>query len=364
MSTLKVEIVEILKSEKHPNADKLSVYTINGWQVIGGLDQYKVGQKVIYFPIDSILPAQVESKIFGPDSKVKLSKSRIKTIKLRGAVSQGLITDPTEFGLERESIGADVTAKLGVIKYEPPEVPTGYGNVRVTVSKKNSSPYFHKYTDLENAKNYPNLFEEGEEVVITEKIHGTNFRCGYVPFNADTFVKKIKKFFGLAPKFEFVYGSRNMQLQNQVFYTGYYDSNVYADIVKKYDLRDILKEGEVVYGEIYGDGIQKNYSYGLVNEKALTIFDVMVNEQYLDSDKLSEFTFIRDLPLVPVLYKGKFSLTEAKEFTKGDSVLASNQKIREGVVIKPAQESKTYIGRKILKLISDDYLMKDNSDFH
>lgn len=366
MSTLKVEIVEILESSKHPNADKLSIYKVLGWNVIAGLNQFKVGDKVVYFPIDSLLPQEVEAKIFGPDSKIKLHHSRVKTIKLRGAISQGLIVHPETVGVSDASLGDDLTKDLGIKKYEPPvNLPSGFGNTRVQVRKKQINPHFHKYTDIENAKNYPSLFEEGELVAVTEKIHGSNFRCGYVPFNADTIIKKIKKFFGFAPKFEFVYGSHNVQLQNKVFYDGYYDSNVYAETVKKYNLQTILQEGEVIYGEIYGEGIQKGYTYGCnPGEQKFVAFDIMKDGKYLDAPDFQATCLQKIIPTVPVVYRGPFNLNEIKKLVDGDSVLAPIQKIREGIVVKPIKESLTYMGRKVLKLVSDAYLLGDQSEFH
>lgn len=365
MSTLKAEIVKIEKIENHPNADRLDLAHVKGWQVIVGRDTYKEGDVVCYVPIDSILPPPMEAKLFPPDSKVRLHHSRVKSIKLRGAISQGMIINPKEFDLEKATVGDDVTSKLGIKKYEPTGLPQAYGNVRHRASKKQVNPFFHKYTDIENIKNYPELFSADEEVVFTEKVHGTNFRCGNVPFNADTIWKKIKKLFKMNKEQEFVYGSHNVQLQNKLIYDGYYDTNVYSRMVKQYRLDMVLQKDEVVYGEIYGDGIQKNYSYGCQpGEQKLVVFDVMVAGKYLDYDDLVKFCDARMLPVIPQLYRGKFNLEQAKLYTNGNSVLEFNQKIREGIVIKPTVESKTYIGRKILKFVSDEYLLRENSDFH
>jgi hypothetical protein len=69
--------------------------------------------------------------------------------------------------------------------------------------------------------------------------------------------------------------------------------------------------------------------------------------------------------MVPILYEGEFDYEQAKALTIGDSVLCPSQKVREGIVIKPEVESNhPNVGRKILKLISDQYLLGKNSDFH
>ncbi len=362
MSSFRVESVSVSSIMNHPNADRLDLVKMRGkdWQCVTSKGNFRVGDTAIYFPIDSILPSELECQIFGPDSKVKLNGSRVKTIKLRGAISQGLLVDPKVLNLHTTP-GCDFTGKLKVTQYEV--APQKVGRQGQATSKKQCNPNFRKYTGIENAKNYSAVFAEGEEVSVTEKIHGTNFRAGYVPFYADTLWKKLKKFFGFAPTFEFVYGSHNVQLQSKLLYKGFYDQNYYAHAVVAYKLKDILREGEVVYGEIYGDGVQKNYSYGCsAGERRLVIFDVMQHGHYLDAVAFKHWTDERGLPVVPELYRGPFSKEKVLELRDGNSVLAPNQKIREGVVVKPLVEEITYIGRKVLKFISDDYLLKHQDD--
>lgn len=364
MSTFKVEAVRIKSIEPHPNADRLELAQILDWRVVVGKNMYRVGELVIYLPIDSILPANVESVLFPIDSKVKLNKSRIRTIKLRGAVSQGMVAKPETLGLTEVKEGQDVTAKLGITKYEPAEAGLPSGMNVGKADKKKENPHFKKYGGIENAKNYPTLFNEAEEVVITEKIHGSNFRCGYVPFFATTLWDKIRKWLGMAPAYEFVYGSNNVQLQKKMSYKGYYDKNIYAEAVVNYKLDEILKPNEVVYGEVYGDGVQKGYTYGCKpGERKFIVFDVKVNDKYLDPVAAQHFCKERGLPFVPVLYQGPFNKENALHLTKGHSKLSPTQPIREGVVVKMAVDRSCYIGRKMLKFISDDYLLKEETSF-
>ena len=366
MSTLKVEVVKINNVEKHPNANRLDLVTIHGWQCVAQKDEFKTGELCLYIPIDSILPDSVESKIFGPDSKVKLHHSRVKTIKLRGAISQGLIVKPELLGILEYKEGKDYTSYLGITKYEP-QVKGNSSGANQQKSKKKKNPNFKEYTGIENFKNYNELFKPDELVVITEKIHGTNARAGWVPFFAATIWQKIKKFLGLAPKWEYVFGSRTVQLQNKLFYSGYYDNNVYAKNYQALDLKNKLPKGYVLYGEIYGSGIQKNYSYGCnQNETKFVAFDLMIDGEYADWKTFYGFCIKYDIPMVPILYSGPFDLKKAQELTKGNSILCPTQKVREGVVVKSIVETKTHMGRKILKMISDDYLLKidDTTEFH
>lgn len=363
-STFAVLIEEILQIDIHPNAERLELATIKGWQCVVQKGKFRQSDQCVYIPIDSILPIAVEEAIFGKDSKVKLNKSRVKTIKLRGAISQGLVI-PVELVLKGKfRTGTDVTSLLGITKYEPPakEVP---GLMGVKREKALENPNFSKYGGIENFKNYPDLFKEDEEVYVTEKIHGTNFRAGYVPTAVNTFMRRIKKFFGKLPAYEFVYGSNNVQLQQKGYKKGFYGENVYGEAVTKYKLNEILKPGEVIYGEVYGAGIQKGYTYGhKEGERSLIIFDLKKDGSYVKPDELIEFCKERSLPIVPEIYRGPFTKETIKALTIGDSVLTPTQKIREGVVVKPTLEEKSIIGRKVLKIISDEYLLGDQTDFH
>jgi len=365
MSTLKVEIVEINDVLEHPNADRLDLVQIKGWQCIAQKGVFKQGNKVIYFPIDSILPHDVEEKIFGPDSKIKLHNSRVKTIKLRKAISQGLVVPSSLFGFDNEKVGTDLTKKLGVKKYEQP-VRASTSTNKFHVSKKQINPNFRKYTEIENFKNYTDVFKESDIVVATEKIHGSNFRASWVPNHPNKWWKKILKLFRLLPQWEFVYGSHNVQLQNRTFgYKGYYDNNVYAEAVKKYQLKEKLCYGEAVYGEIYGPSIQKGYSYGCQkDERKMIVFDVMIDGAYLSHTKMKSFCVMKKLDTVPVLYCGPFIKEEIAKVIGGKSVLNPSQAIREGAVIKTITEQRCYMGRKILKWINDEYLLKVKTEFH
>lgn len=364
MSTLEVKVVKIEAILEHPNAERLEIAQIAGWQCVVGKGQYKTGDLAVYIPIDSILPQEVETKLFGPDAKVKLSKGRVKTIKLRGVISQGMLATFKVLELPTKPEGTDVTEALGITKFEPPKVHQGVGQMN-PVPKKATNPDFRKYTSFEHFKKNNKLFKPEDQVVITEKLHGSNWRAGWVPFCASTTWKKIKKFLRLTPQYEFVYGSHNVQLQDKMTYNGYYKENVYSEMVVKYNIKALLKPGQVVYGEVYGNGIQKGYDYGCkAGERKLALFDLMEFGKYVDWDRLEEFCNTTGLPLVPVLHKGTFDPEQAAQLTVGNSVMVPTQKVREGIVIKSLKEEICYLGRKAVKFVSDEYLLKDNTDFH
>jgi RNA ligase (TIGR02306 family) len=384
MNDFKVEVVRLERIEKHPNADRLDLAFVRGWQVVTRKGELKTGDLVVYFPIDSVLPGDLEADLFPPDSKIKLNKSRIKTIKIRGAISQGMIVPLsdhsmlTRLGYRFE--GTDVTVDLGVTKYEPPvsSLPASMRAKRV----RRENPFFKSYDKMSHFKNYPSLFADGEEVIVTEKIHGTNFRAGWVPTVADTWWKKIKKFFGKLEPFEFVYGSHHVQLQDKKGWNGYYEFNVYAETVEKYWLKTRIPKGYVIYGEVYGPGIQKGYGYGLpTGEHQLRIFDVMVYDESVHQMKYINWMGVEIMASLlkcktaPVIYKGPFRSDLVKEWEQGPSLIGwypndevivntPAQEHREGVVIKPVEEIQTYMGRKVLRSINPEYLMVAETEFH
>ena len=391
MSTLRVESVKIKNIIPHFNADRLEIVELEGndWHIVVQKDIWKVGDIGILFPVDSVLPSRLESFLFSPDSKIKLDKSRIRAVKIRGYISTGMLVPVSEIQLyintfldvlpntllatstikriKNGEIGQDIAEALEVTKYEPP-TPSFQSNLgRVDRKKGNDNPAFHKYTDIENIKYYPTLFNDEEVVVITEKIHGTSFRAGYVKKEKLSMWDRIKLLFSCNPyiEYEFIYGSRNVQIPKRKDYVGFYDENVYYKIVKKYNLEEILHPGQVVYGEIYGDGIQKGYTYGLKNgEVDFVAYDIQQDGKYLDYYDFEKVAHNLSLPTVPELSIGYYDLDDIKRLSEGPSILSPSQPIREGVVVKPIKERLGPTGRAILKSLNPEYLVLKNSDFH
>src|SRR5687767_5841424 len=216
----KVPYTTITAINPHPNADRLELATVYGFQVIVGKNLFKPGDKAIYVPIDSILPDALEIVLFPPDSKIKLHHHRVRQIKIRGLASQGMLIYPKElvdyydFGslgkyLKEETDLRDI---LGIKKYEPPEPKNYTGTQERPQSRKKLNPLFHKYNGVNNIKWLPNFFQENEEIWVQEKLHGTNCRVGKLPYNANTLWKKIKKWLGLTPEYENIYGSNNVDI--------------------------------------------------------------------------------------------------------------------------------------------------------
>lgn len=373
-SLFKVPLTTIREIQAHPNAERLEIAVVYGFSVIVKKEQYQVGDEVIYIPIDSILPQRLEDKIFPPDSKIKLDKHRVRQIRIRKTPSQGMLINPSDinevFGFTPRDLEEDYAETLGVTKYTPPENKGPAGKPGGRKAKEDENPLFHKYNGLDNIKWYPEKFKNDENVIIQEKIHGMNARAGLMPYVANTMWKKIKKFFNLTPAYEFCYGSNNVQIQAKKNYTGYYGEDIHGKVFKAMNIDLMIKEGETVYGEIYGDGIQKGYNYGCApGEHKFILFDVKKlnadgTQRWLNPDEVEMYAFDRGFQTVPVLYRGTFNLEIAKQLTVGDSVLAPSQKVREGVVVKSLDNYDEFGNKRALKVISEIYLDdSSNTDF-
>lgn len=356
MSSLIVEVCEVDAIEKHPNADRLSIVSVKGWNSIVGLDQYKVGDKVVFIPPDCILPETLIEK-YNLDYIKK--SGRTGTVKLRGFISQGLVLDVPQGNFR---IGDDVASVLGITKWQPPEPAFYKGGGQV--SKKKINPLFDKYTEIENIKNFSDVFTEDDLVVFTEKLHGTNSRFGNIPIGTNEnapFFYRIKSWIKkniFHHEYEFVYGSHNVQKSGSDNPQHFYGEDIWGNVAKKYDLANTLPNNLIFYGEIVGEGIQ-DLTYGFKDHR-LFIFDIkdVVTGKYLDWNYVLEFCNSLGIAPVPELFRGYYSEEGRKYFTVGRSQI-DEKTVKEGIVIKPLIESNDRkIGRKILKSVSEEYLTR------
>jgi RNA ligase (TIGR02306 family) len=356
MSSLIVKICKVENVTKHPNADRLSIATVGGWNCIVGLDQYKTGDKVVFIPPDCVIPNNLIEKY---NLEYLKHNGRTGTVKLRGYISQGLILDVPEGSWK---VGDDVANAMGITKYEQPEPKFSIGGARQSTKRK-LNPLFDKYTDIENINNFNDVFKDGDLVVVTEKIHGCNGRWSLLPIaysNKLPLIEKIKFVWNkyiLKKKFEFVYGSHNVQLTSDSRTKNFYGDDVWGKIAKKYDLANKISENTIVYGEVYGEGIQ-DLTYGLKGID-FAIFDIKRDGIYLNWEEVVNYCIQHGLPNVPMISCNvKFDKNKLKDWTDGKSFVYKEQ-FREGCVIKPMiEENDPRIGRKILKSVSTEYLTR------
>jgi hypothetical protein len=251
---------------------------------------------------------------------------------------------------------------LKIFKYEPPVkmVEMSVGGRKV---KYHQNPNFHVYYKFPNLKNVPDLFTEEDEIVVTRKMHGTNARYGIVRKKRLSLWDRVRKFFGNEwVEFDYVVGSHNVEKGSDS--QGFYDTNVWKTVadqyniqnklwryVKKYYTPKRLGSGIIIYGEIYGHGIQKNYDYGL-SDIRFSGFDVKLDGVY------REFLVERgifnelDLPVVDLLYQGNWNKETQDRFVFNNFVEGTKVP-HEGVVVKHISGDRQKVG----KVINPDYLI-------
>ncbi len=369
----KCEVVIVDGLSTHPNADNLMITRVFGYQCIVRKHEIVSGDACVFIPPESLVPLDHVAFEFlrNPDHPER-TVARVGAKRLRKEWSEGLLIPARQFNLGVDDAGTDVAGVLGVTHYEPPEPPSG----PLTSGKLTKKPpgFPIRTYDVEALRRYRNLLIPGEQVMVTEKIHGSQARF---TFRDGVFHVGSKGVWragdGLHPALRWM--RRVPLLRNLVRCVVPAPTDAWTRVLaESKQLQDFLREhpGWVVYGEIYGSGIQKNYTYGCAEgERKMVVFDIKVladdkqSYRWLNVEERKAWCLERGLPTVPELYRGPYSRVIADEYTKGASVLAPSQKVREGVVIRDPNETVCYYGKKIFKLLSEDYLADPtNSDGH
>lgn len=342
-------------------ADNIELAVVGGWNAITKKGEYQVGDKVVVATTDAVIPQELSDRMEVTNYLRK--GQRVRTVKLRGVYSECLLIPIKYLYLHKEiNDGDDMMELLGIHKYEPP-VKMVEMSVGGRKFKYHQNPNFHVYYKFPNMKNVPEMFNENDEVCITRKLHGTNARYGIVKKKKLSFLDKIRGWFGNQwIQYEYVYGSHNVEKGSDS--QGFYDTNVWKTIADKYQIRerlwrhvkdtyysDELGSGFIIYGEIYGHGIQKNYDYGLT-EIRFAGFDVEIDGHY--EDNLRQTTHFQCLGLseVETLYSGSWSKEEQDKYVFGNYIQGTKVP-HEGVVVKSLDGSR----HKIAKIINPDYLI-------
>ena len=345
-----------------PGADNIELVMVNGWMAITKKGEYKEGDLVVVATTDAVIPQKLSDDM-GVTGYLRKGQ-RVRTVKLRGVYSECLII-PTKYipGYgDQYYEGMDMMEKMGITKYEPP-VKTVQLSVGGRKIKYHQNPNFHVYYKFPNQKNVPDMFNEEDEVVITRKLHGTNARYGIVRKKKLSLWDRVKKLFGNQwAAFEYVYGSHNVEKGSDS--QGFYDTDVWKTVANQYDIRGKLwdhvkdtyepydlTEGLVIYGEIYGAGIQKNYEYGLTDVK-FAGFDVEVDGLYQPYVNETVHFECLQLPQVELLYQGNWSKEEQDKYVF-NNFIEGTKVPHEGIVVK----SVTGDRRKVSKVINPDYLI-------
>ena len=349
-----------------PGADNIEVVVAGGWNCITKKGEYDVNDLVIIATTDAIIPQELSDDMSVTNYLRK--GGRVRTVKLRGVYSECLIIP---FGYAEKlthpkakwAEGADMMDLFKIYKYEPPAVQIQLSSGRKI--KYHQNPNFGVYYKFPNAKNVSGMFTEEDNVQITRKLHGTNARYGIVKKAKLSFWDKVKKFFRLADEwigYEYVYGSHNVEKGSDS--QGFYDTDVWRTVADKYDIKnrlwtyvkrhtpEIIGNGVILYGEIYGPGIQKNYDYGL-KDIEFAGFDLQEDGKYEGTIRAKHVIVeVLSLPHVPELYIGRWNQETQDSYTFNNNI--EGTKIpHEGIVIKHVSGERN----KVYKCINPDYLI-------
>lgn len=311
-----------------PEADAIECVTVDGWEVVAKKGEYQVGDLVIYLEIDSWVPnhlAPFLSKGKEPREFNTVKGERLRTVKLRGQISQGLILPYATLG-RIAAEGEDVSEKLGIQKWERPI------SAQLAGLAKGNFPSFIPKTDQERIQNCKEVLEDREELYeVTIKLDGSSFTA----YHRDGEV-------GVC--------SRNLELKES-------DSNAFWRVARKYGVLDLLaQEGNyAIQGELIGPGIQGNQEK--LDDIDMYVYDVFdINTQsYLNA--LDRYALVDKLKLkhVPILGYNKQApedLQAALKYAEGTSLNPAVN--REGVVFKSTRNPSLSF-----KAISNSWLLKE-----
>lgn len=311
-----------------PGADAIECVTVDGWDVVSKKGEFSVGDLVVYLEIDSWVPTNLApflSKGKEPREFNGIKGERLRTVKLRGQISQGLILPYATIG-RIAAEGEDVSEDLGIQKWERPINPQLAGLA------KGNFPSFIPKTDQERIQNCKHVLEDREErYEITIKLDGSSFTA----YHRDGEV-------GVC--------SRNLELKES-------ESNAFWRVARKYGVLDLLaQEGNyAIQGELIGPGIQGNQEK--LDDIDMYVFDVFdINTQsYLNA--LDRYALVDKLKLkhVPILgYNGQApeDLQAALKYAEGTSLNPAVN--REGVVFKSTRNPSLSF-----KAISNSWLLKE-----
>ncbi|MFI6144056.1 RNA ligase (ATP) [Streptomyces sp. NPDC051109] len=351
MSTLRVTAEELTVHE-HPNADALELAQVGLYRAVVAKVAYRTGEFALYIPEQAVLPADLIEELGLTGRLAGGAADRVKAVRLRGELSQGLVCRPralADVDLARAAEeGTDFAELLGITKWAPP-VPTAMSG------EVEAAPELLPWVDIENLQRYPDLFESGEPVVITEKLHGTACLLTYVADGGRVLVSSKG------------FGSKGLALRED-------ERNLYWRAVRGHGVPEVAAKlaerlGATrigVFGEVYGAGVQ-DLAYGTDARTAATgpgyaVFDVSAEidgqVRWLDPQELLP---AGEIPLVPRLFEGPYALDTVLELATGrETVSGRSMHLREGVVIRPAVERHSPVvgGRAVAKAVSPAYLTR------
>jgi RNA ligase (TIGR02306 family) len=332
------------------NADAIEVATVGGWKVVVKKGEFKAGDFAVYCEIDSFIPHEVApflSKGKDPKEFEGIKGERLRTIRLRGQLSQGLLLPLHSLSKEVQEYcqsidyynpeGIDLTKELGIIKWEPKFPAQLAGNA------KGNFPQEVPKTDQERIQNVDRLtFESYRSLTweVTEKLHGAS--CTFYLDNNS----------------EFHVCSRNLDLKED-------ENNSYWKAARKYDIESKLRlanlKGFAIQGEIVGEGINGNQYTTTLDFYVFDMYETHTHT-YASPEVRQAITNNLNLKHVPVLtnnyeFKKEESIQSLLELAEGKSKL--NGSDREGLVFKSMLPNALNSKNNSFKVISNKWLLNE-----
>ncbi len=309
-------IETITEIRAHPNADRLELAKVLGWQTIVKKGEFKVGDNIVFVPIDTILPDAPWSAFL----KKGDSPIRLRTIKLRGEYSQGLVLPRSVLPECAQSwhVGADVGGELGIRKFEK-EIPACLSGVM----RSTFPTFLVSKTDEDNGLSHPAIVAEvlRRPVSVTQKLDGSS--CTIIVENG--IVTHVC--------------SRNMSLEES-------ETNAFWKVARKGNWAGFTG---VVQGELMGPGVQGN-QLGLT-EPTLYVFQIREEGRWNPPDKAFMLGYQR-VPFLGVLENA--TLEELQRIA--DEQKLPNGEPAEGVVVRPTDYPASGVGRPLgFKIINRNY---------
>ena len=343
------KIADILPIE---NADAIEVAVVDGWSVVTKKGEYQPGDLAVYFEIDSFVPEHLAPFLTKGNAKAKeyegIIGNRLRTVKLRGQVSQGLLLglrDPNVYkallGLNDVYEGLDVTEQLGIVKYEPPIPACLAGEV------EGMFPGFISKTDQERVQN---IIDRKDLLVgtweLTLKLDGSSMTM----FTREGEV-------GVC--------SRNLWLKDNAAN----DGNTLVQFARGIDytrtlpdVADLVGFDFALQGEIMGPGVQKNREKFSIHR--FFVFDIynITDSRYLSAGERKEVLRIlllhtdnvEHVPIIENWFQVTEDMVDIDQFLAIAERPSINHKIAEGVVFKNVID-----GDKSFKVISNSFLLQE-----
>lgn len=333
---MKLAVIETITNiEPIEGADRIVRATIQGWRSVINKDSYNIGDKVVFVPIDTVIePKEWNKFLWDKDNPSKPIK--VKTKKLRGTISQGVIFPISILSKSLEEYPEDICLgeELGVTKYEKP-VDNSTGNQGLTGPTIGNFPsYLISKTDEDNLLSNIRVMDElkeADEIVVTLKLDGTSA----------TYAKTYEG--------EFFVCSRNLIKGD--------GDNAYWNMVRKYDLTNNIPNSFALQGEITAPNIQKGKTG--VTEQTFTAF----NYKNTDTNEYVELpNFVPHVKTIKKYTKEEFSKITVDDLQEFANIQTYRTGPAEGIVIRGFKNGKLMFSDRLRKMLSVKIINQNYKD--